>query len=150
MRELTLLKTMRDSLQTLLLHHQFNEKACDFFKAVRLGNFVEARSRMSATWQGVTAEDLRDMIRNDLPLLPLSTATHFGLVMDDGATAVLDAYLYFEGGHWISCGVSLVLEQGLWGVDRISLLQEDWSPDRPQPKPDVQPRGEIQPTRIGG
>jgi len=38
----------------------------------------------------------------------------------------------------------------LWGVDRISLLQEDWSPDMPQPKPDVQPRGEIQPTRIGG
>ena len=82
MRELTLVKTMRDSLQTLLLHHQFNEKARDFFKAVRLGDFAEARSRMSATWQGVTAEDLRDMIRNDLPLLPLSTATHFGLVMD--------------------------------------------------------------------
>ena len=149
MRELTLLKTMRDSLQTLLLHHQCNEKARDFFKAVRLGDFAEARSRMSAPWQGVTAEDLRDMICKDLPLLPLSTATHFGLVMDDGGTAVLDAYLYFEGGHWISSGVSLVLEQGRWGIDTIRLLQEDWSPDRPQAKPDVQPRGETQPTGVG-
>ena len=106
MRELTLLKTMRDSLQTLLLHHQFNEKARDFFKAVRLGDFAEARSRMSATWQGVTAEDLRDMICKDLPLLPLSTASHFGLAMDDGTSAVLDAYRIFDGGTWIWCGIS--------------------------------------------
>ena len=144
-----MLKTMRDSLQTLLLHHQLNEKARGFFKAVRLGNFAEARSSMSATWRTVPVEELSEMIHNDLPLLPISTATHFGLVMDDGGTAVLDAYLYFEGGHWISSGVSLVLEQGRWGIDTIRLLQEDWSPDRPQPKPDVQPKGETQPTRVG-
>ena len=41
MRELTLVKTMRDSLETLLLHHQLTEKARNFFKAVRLGDFVE-------------------------------------------------------------------------------------------------------------
>ena len=149
MRELTLVKTMRDSLQTLLLHHQFNEKARDFFRAVRLGDYAKARSRMSATWQAVPPDGLRDMIRGDLPLLPLSTATHFGLAMDDGSTAVLDAYLYFEGGHWISCGVSLVLEHGQWWVDTISLLQEDWSPDRPQPKPDLESRRGTKPTRIG-
>jgi len=144
-----LVKTMRDSLETLLLHHQLTEKARNFFKAVRLGDFVEAKSRMSATWQTVPADDLCDMIRDDLPLLPLSTATHFGLAMDDGASAVVDAYLYFEGGHWISCGVSLVLEQGQWWIDTISLLQEDWSPDRPQPKPDLESRSATKPTRIG-
>ena len=149
MRELTLVKTMRDSLETLLLHHQLTEKARNFFKAVRLGDFVEAKSRMSATWQTVPADDLCDMIRDDLPLLPLSTATHFGLAMDDGASAVVDAYLYFEGGHWISCGVSLVLEQGQWWIDTISLLLEDWSPDRPQPKPDLESRSATKPTRIG-
>ena len=90
-----MVKTMRDSLEPLLLHHQLTEKARNFFKAVRLGDFVKAKSRMSATWQTVPADDLCDMIRDDLPLLPLSTATHFGLAMDDGASAVVDAYLYF-------------------------------------------------------
>ena len=149
MRELTLLKTMRDSLQTLLLHHQLNEVARGFFKAVRMGNFGEARSRMSSTWQAVTVDELSEMIRNDLPLLPLSTATHFGLVMDDGAEAVLDTYLYFQGGHWLSCGVSLAQEQGCWGVDTVRLLQEDWSPERPQPKPVVEQSSESLPPRVG-
>ena len=144
-----MLKTMRDSLQTLLLHHQLNERARGFFKAVRLGNFAEVRSSMSATWQTVPVEELSEMIHNDLPLLPISTATHFGLVMDDGTTAVLDAYLYFEGDHWLSCGVSLVLEQGRWGVGTISLLQEEWSPERTQPKPTVEPGSGPEPTRVG-
>jgi hypothetical protein len=134
MRELAMVKTMRDSLQTLLLHHHLNEVARGFFKAVRLGNFAEAKSRMSATWQVVPADELSEMIRSDLALLSLSTATHFGLVMDDGVRAVLDTYLYFEGGHWLSCGVSLAQEQGCWGVDTVNLLREDWSPERLQAK----------------
>ena len=149
MRELKLLKTMRDSLQTLLLHHQLNEMARGFFKAVRLGNFAEAMLLMSATWQEVSTEELSEMISNDLPLLPLSTATHFGLVMDDGATAVLDAYLYFEGGHWLSCGVSLVLEKGRWVVSAVNLVQEEWSPDRLQPQPLVEHGSNSLSTRVG-
>ena len=149
MRELKLLKTMRDSLETLLLHHQLNEMASGFFKAVRLGNFAEARSLMSTTWQAVPTEELSEMIRNDLPLLPLSTATHFGLVMDDGATAVLDAYLYFEGAHWLSCGVSLVLEQGRWAVNTVNLVQEEWSPERPPPRPAVAQGSDSPLTRVG-
>ncbi len=32
--------------------------------------------------------------------------------MDDGTNAVLDAYLFFEGGHWISCGICLAEAEG--------------------------------------
>ena len=97
MKAFALVKTIRNSLQTLLLHQQFTETARDFFKAVRSGNYGEAKSKMSPAWQGVSTGELREMIQNDLPLLPLSTASNFGLAMDDGTSAVLDAYLFFNG-----------------------------------------------------
>ena len=97
MKAFTLVKTIRDSLQTLLLHQQFTETARDFFKAVRSGNYGEAKSKMSPAWQGVSTGELREMIQNDLPLQPLSTASHSGLAMDDGTSDVLDGYLFFDG-----------------------------------------------------
>jgi hypothetical protein len=63
-----LVKTIRNSLQTLLLHQLFTETARDFFKAVRSGNYGEAKSKMSPAWQGVSTGELREMIQNDLPL----------------------------------------------------------------------------------
>ena len=67
---------------------------------------------MSPAWQGVTTGELRDMIQNDLSILPLSKASYFGLAMDDVTNAVLDACLFFEGGHWISCGICLAEAEG--------------------------------------
>ena len=150
MNELTLVKTIRDSLQTLLLHHQFTETARGFFKAVRSGNYAEAKSKMSPAWQGVSTGELRDMIQNDLPLLPLSTASHFGLAMDDGAAAVLDAYLFFDGGHWISCAISLAEEDGQWRVDTVNLRLEDWSPENLRQQPDLELRSADTPVRLAG
>ena len=68
MKAFALVKTIRNSLQTLLLHQLFTETARDFFKAVRSGNYGEAKSKMSPAWQGVSTGELREMIQNDLPL----------------------------------------------------------------------------------
>ena len=46
--------------------------------------------------------------------------------MDDGTNAVLDAYLFFEGGHWISCGICLAEAEGQWSIDAVNLRLEDW------------------------
>ena len=146
----TLVKTIRDSLQTLLLHQQFTETARDFFKAVRSRNYAEAKSRMSPAWQGVSTGELRDMIQNDLPLLPLSTASNFGLAMDDGTSAVLDAYLFFDGGHWIWCGISLMQEEGRWSIDALNLRLEDWSPEKLQQQPDLESRSVDMSARLAG
>lgn len=137
-------------MQTLLLHQQFTEMARYFFKMVRSENYAEAKSKMSLPWLGVSAVELREMIENDLPLLPLSTATHFGLAMDDGASAVLDAYLFFDGGHWISCGISLVEEDGKWSIDGLNLRMEDWSPEKLQHQPDLESRSASTPERMLG
>ena len=150
MKAFTLVKTIRDSLQTLLLHQQFTEIARDFFKAVRSRNYGEAKSRMSPAWQGVSPGELRDMIQNDLPLLPLSTASHFGLAMDDGTSAVLDAYLFFEGGHWISCGICLAEAEGQWSIDAVNLRLEDWSPEKLQQQPDLESHHAGVPARLAG
>ena len=150
MKAFTLVKTIRDSLQTLLLHQQFTETARDFFKAVRSRNYGEAKSRMSPVWQGVTPGELRDIIQNDLPLLPLSTASNFGLAMDDGTSAVLDAYLFFDGGHWIWCGISLMQEEGRWSIDALNLRLEDWSPEKLQQQPDLESHHAGVPARLTG
>ena len=97
MKAFALIKTIRNSLQTLLLQQLFTETARDFFKVVRSGNYAKSKSKMSPAWQGVSTGELREMIQNDRPLQPLSTASHSGLAMDDGTSAVLDAYLFFNG-----------------------------------------------------
>ncbi len=97
MKAFALVKTIRNSLQTLLLQQLFTETTRDFFKVVRSGNYAKPKSKMSPAWQGVSTGELREMIQNDLPLQPLSTASHSGLAMDDGTSAVLDAYLFFNG-----------------------------------------------------
>ncbi len=149
MRELDLVKTIRNSLQTLLLHHQLTERARAFFKSVRLGKYDEAKGAMSTAWKSMDSGELRDMVCNDLPLLPASSATNFGLAMDDGALAVLDAYLYFDGGHWIPCAVSMVEEGGQWWIDTLSLRRVDWSPEKLQEQTsDVRNADEA--TRVSG
>ena len=135
-------------MQTLLLHQQLPETARDFFKALRSRNYGEAKSRMSPAWQEVTPDELRDMIQNDLPLLPLSTASQFGLAMDDGTNAVLDACLFFEGGHWISCGICLAKAEGQWSIDTVNLRLEDWSPEKLQQQPDLESHHAGVPARL--
>lgn len=119
-----LVNTIRGSLQALLLLQQFTETARDFFKAVRFRNYGEAKSKMSPAWQGFTPGELRDMIQNDLLLLALWTASYFGLAMDDGTNAVLGSYLFFEGGHWIPCGICLAEAEGQWSIDTVNLRLE--------------------------
>ena len=149
MKEFALVKTIRDSLQTLLLHRQFTETARDFFKALRSGNYAEVKSNMSLTWQGLSTDELRDMIQNDLPLLPLSTASHFGLAMDDGMSAVLDIYLFFDGGHWVSCSISMVEESGQWSIESLNLRLEDWSPEKLHQQSKFESRSVVMPSRLG-
>ena len=42
---------------------------------------------------------------------------------------MLDAYLFFDGGHWIWCAISLMQEEGRWSIDALNLRLEDWSPE---------------------
>lgn len=148
MKEFALVKTIRGSLQTLLLHRQFTETARDFFKALRSGNYADVKSNMSLTWQSLSTDELRDMMQNDLPLLPLSTASHFGLAMDDGMSAVLDVYLFFDGGHWVSCSISLAEESGQWSIDTLNLRLEDWSPEKLHQQQKFESRSAIMPSRL--
>ena len=32
---------------------------------------------------------------------------------------MLDAYLFFDGGHWIWCAISLMQEEGRWSIDAL-------------------------------
>jgi len=149
MRDLTLVKTIRDSLQTLLLHHQLTEKVRVFFKSIRLGDYDKTKATMSAVWKSVDTAKLRGVICNDLPLLPASGATTFGLTMDDGVMAALDVYLYFNGGHWHPCTVTMVEEGGQWWINTVSLSREDWSPEKIQESTSgVRNGGET--TRVSG
>ena len=70
--------------------------------------------------------------------------------MDDGTSAVLDAYLFFDGGHWIWCGISLMQEEGRWSIDALNLRLEDWSPEKLQQQPDLESRSVDMPARLAG
>ena len=146
MNEHPLIKSTRDSLKTLLLHHQLEEKTRGFLRFLRKNSFSDAKSLMTNAWQSLSDNELEGMIRKNMSLLPISIATQFGLVMDDGNAAVMDVYLYFDGGHWISCGIKLVHEGEGWGIHTIQLIQEEWSPERAQIRPATETNDQIQPT----
>ena len=77
------------------------------------------------------------------------TESQFGLAMDDGMSAVLDIYLFFDGGHWVSCSISMVEESGQWSIEMLNLRLEDWSPEKLHQQSKFESRSVVMPSRLG-